>query len=88
MSEKPVVCIGDATSHGGQVVSGSASSTIAGRPVARLGDRVTCPKCKPHHFVIASASGNHKVDGLPVARDGDSVSCGAVLMASRDALTT
>ncbi|CAN5379697.1 PAAR domain-containing protein [soil metagenome] len=88
MSEKSVVCVGDDTSHGGKVVSGSASSTIAGRPIARLGDRVTCPKCKPHHFVIASASSNHRVDGSLVARDGDSASCGAVLIASRDALTT
>lgn len=88
MSEKPVVCVGDATSHGGVVVSGSTSSTIKGVPVARLGDKVTCPRCKPHIFVISSASSNHKVDGLPVARDGDSVACGAILMASRDANTT
>jgi uncharacterized Zn-binding protein involved in type VI secretion len=88
MAERPIVCIGDSTSHGGTVVSGSTSSTIQGKPIARLGDQVNCPKCKPHNFVVSSASSNHTVDGLPVARDGDSVSCGATLMASRDAQTT
>ena len=88
MAEKPIVCLGDSTSHGGKVLSASPSSSIQGKPIARLGDKVSCPKCRPGNFVISSASGNHQVDGKPVARDGDAVSCGATLIASRDSRTT
>ncbi len=88
MADKPIVCVGDGTSHGGKVLQGSASSSVRGKPIARLGDEVSCPKCHPGKFVISAASGNHKVDGKPVARHGDAVSCGATLVASRDASTT
>ncbi|MCW3505934.1 PAAR domain-containing protein, partial [Burkholderia cenocepacia] len=38
-----IIRVGDATSHGGQVVTGSAVSEVMGRPVARLGDTCICP---------------------------------------------
>ncbi|MBC8824582.1 PAAR domain-containing protein, partial [Escherichia coli] len=37
-----IIRVGDATSHGGQVVTGSAVSEVMGRPVARLGDTCIC----------------------------------------------
>jgi uncharacterized Zn-binding protein involved in type VI secretion len=48
------IVVGDTTTHGGKVVSGSPT-TVWGpekRPIARVGDMVTCPKCKPHLFPI------------------------------------
>ncbi|MEF7612882.1 PAAR domain-containing protein [Aquincola sp. MAHUQ-54] len=87
MAQRPIACIGDTTSHGGRVVSGSPHSRILGRPVARLGDTVTCPRCRPHRFAIVEGSETHRVDGRPVARDGDRAACGAVLIAARSATT-
>ncbi|WP_148283673.1 PAAR domain-containing protein, partial [Pseudomonas avellanae] len=42
----PLIVIGDMTSHGGVVVSGAATMLINGKGCARIGDMVTCPRCK------------------------------------------
>jgi len=39
-----IVCFGDASSHGGFVISASDTHTIGGIGVARVGDQVSCPK--------------------------------------------
>ena len=39
-----VVRLGDQTSHGGVVISASATHTIEGVGIARVGDQVSCPK--------------------------------------------
>lgn len=39
-----VIRLGDATSHGGEVVQSSASHTrVRGKPVALVGDKCICP---------------------------------------------
>ncbi|WP_174993635.1 PAAR domain-containing protein [Burkholderia arboris] len=38
-----VIQVGDVHSHGGRVESGASNSEVTGRPVARIGDRCTCP---------------------------------------------
>ncbi|EEB9696278.1 PAAR domain-containing protein [Salmonella enterica subsp. enterica] len=39
----PIVRIGDKTTHGGAVISGSATMIFGNIGVARKGDKVTCP---------------------------------------------
>ena len=43
MSQRSVIRKGDRTSHGGVVVTGDETVVIFGQPMARVGDRVTCP---------------------------------------------
>ncbi|MGY0610782.1 PAAR domain-containing protein [Luteimonas sp. A501] len=73
------IVVGDATTHGGRVVSGSPSTDIEGKPVARMSDAVACPKCGP--TTIVSGDATILVDGQPLARHGDSTTCGATLIA-------
>ena len=83
---KAQIVVGDTTSHGGQVISGSPSSTW-GRgeiPIARKGDKVACPKCEPHIFEIAEGCNDSLDFGAPVALEGHKTTCGAVLIAQLD----
>ncbi|MEO7065636.1 MAG: PAAR domain-containing protein [Rhodanobacter sp.] len=82
---KPFIVIGDKTSHGGTVVGGSTVATTHGKQIARIGDKVTCPKCGP--TVIASGDSTMIVNGQPVARHGDKTACGATLIAGQTATT-
>lgn len=38
-----IIVVGDSTSHGGKVISGSPTHDIGGKAIARLGDQVSCP---------------------------------------------
>lgn len=79
---RPFIVEGDKTSHGGTVLEGSAFSTTNGRRIARLGDKVYCPRCKKTTSII-EGDPTIIVDGAPVALDGYKTSCGAVLIASQ-----
>ncbi|WP_029001218.1 PAAR domain-containing protein [Azohydromonas australica] len=77
---KDVIRLGDPTSHGGAVVSVTARHfTVDGLPVARVGDRCTCPVKGHGVCVIAEGDPNFTIGGLPVALDGHRTSCGATL---------
>lgn len=82
------ILLGDKTSHGGVVISASETSDCNGKGIARVGDKVTCPK-KGHGGVTTIASGDPTaiIDGRPAARHGDLTACGASLIASQS-LTT
>lgn len=75
---KPIVLVGHKHScpiHGtGTVVSGAATADVNGRPIARVGDSISCGA------VIQSGSANYTIDGRPVARVGDSTSHGGTLV--------
>lgn len=81
---RPFIVLGDQTDHGGVVIQGSTFSDAAGKPMARVGDQVTCPK-KGHGgtTVIASGDPGCLIDGRPAARHGDKTACGATLIASQ-----
>ena len=79
--DKPIVRLGDATSHGGAVTEGSANFVVDGQPVARLGDKASCPL--HGDTVISSGSETYTTDGKPTARHGDTLACGATLIASQ-----
>lgn len=72
---------GDMTSHGGVVVGASGHMMKAdGKLNARVGDMVTCPRCKPHLFPIATGDETVIDWDIAVPRDGDTIACGAVLI--------
>ncbi|MGZ8293760.1 MAG: PAAR domain-containing protein [Telluria sp.] len=81
----PLIRLGDKTSHGGVVIEASSHSDSGGIPIARMGDKTSCPI--PGHGVTPIASGDStmNVDGRPVARHGDMTACGAVLIAGQQA---
>lgn len=85
---RKVICVGDATSHGGKVISSSAPHfTVEGKAVACIGDKCTCP-IQGHGGVctIIEGESKHTVDGRPVAYEGHKTSCGASLMAGHEKL--
>lgn len=80
---RAVIRVGDRTSHGGTVGSGSDGFIVDGKAVARVGDKVSCP-LHPGGTVINSGSADYLTDGQPTARDGDTTACGATLIASQN----
>lgn len=76
-----IITVGDIGTHGAVVTTGSPTSKIRGRPIARLGDLVNCPM----HGVnrIVNVGGTAKVDGLLIARAGDGTECGCILIGSQ-----
>lgn len=78
------ILLGDKTDHGGVVISASESSDCNGRGIARIGDKVTCPR-KGHGRVTTIVTGDSTaiIDGRPAARHGDKTACGASLIASQ-----
>ncbi|AYD64935.1 hypothetical protein DVB37_14145 [Achromobacter sp. B7] len=74
----PIALVGHAHScplHGpGTIVSGASSAAVNGRPIARVGDRISCGA------VIVTGSAVAKVEGQPVARQGDTTGHGGTLI--------
>jgi uncharacterized Zn-binding protein involved in type VI secretion len=54
---------------------------VDGKPVARLGDKVSYPL--HGDTVVNSGSPTYITDGKPTARDGDTTACGAKLSATQ-----
>jgi uncharacterized Zn-binding protein involved in type VI secretion len=73
------IVVGDRTSHGGIVISGNMTYTIYGVPVARVGDKVFCPRCKQTTVIISSRFPTVSSMGQVMTYDQDSTSCGALL---------
>jgi uncharacterized Zn-binding protein involved in type VI secretion len=78
-----VIYVGDETSHGGKVLTGSSRISLNGRAAARQTDKVSCPRCGDN----AIAEGDSKMlDGdLPLAFHGHKTLCGAILLSSSGA---
>lgn len=83
---KTIIVVGDATTGGGKVVSGSGATDIDGKAVARVGDKATCPK-HDGTFPIVSGDASVVIDGQAVARHGDRLSCGCQLIAGQQSRT-
>ncbi|WPO98797.1 PAAR domain-containing protein [Pseudomonas sp. HR96] len=75
---KPIVLVGHAHHcpiHGaGEVITGSSTTLLNGRPVARVGDEISCGA------VIETGSPYHSDQGRPIARVGDSTDHGGTLI--------
>ncbi|MBB3257533.1 putative Zn-binding protein involved in type VI secretion [Paraburkholderia bannensis] len=75
-----IACVGDKTTHGGFVISGSDMMDINGRKAARIGDLVSCPE----HGVNAIIEGSDfamDADGRKFAMHGHRTACGCRLIA-------
>lgn len=78
-----VIRLGDATSHGGNVISASATYfTVDGIAVARVGDECSCPIKGHDNCTVAEGDPSHLIDGISVAYDGNKTTCGATLIAT------
>jgi uncharacterized Zn-binding protein involved in type VI secretion len=77
-----IIRLGDKTSHGGTVLEGSPTDICMGKPIAYMGHKVQCPKCKGI-FPIVEGALTTAFYGKGVALAGMKTSCGAVLIASQ-----
>ncbi|WP_186197568.1 PAAR domain-containing protein [Burkholderia gladioli] len=78
---------GDTTSHGGTVLSCTSTNIVHGKPLALLGDKVSCPKCKGIYPIVDVKNLSMTFNGRPVASEGDKTACGASLIASQSVAT-
>jgi uncharacterized Zn-binding protein involved in type VI secretion len=90
MAAQKIIRIGDPTSHGGVVITGSPSRTIGGKGMARKGDKVDCPQKYPDgspHGVneIIEGEARMPIDGIPVALAGMRTVCGCTLIGTGNA---
>lgn len=85
---KGIVRIGDKTTHGGQVLSGSRTMKFQGVGVARLGDAVSCPIEGHSPSYIAEGHPIMKDNGVPVAFHNYKCTCGCTLITSLSCATT
>lgn len=76
------IVVGDPTSSGGSVVTGSPYTDIDGIPVARVTDQATCPSHKGA-YPIVDGDDTLIVDGQPVALHGSSLSCGCKVLSAQ-----
>lgn len=74
------IVIGDRASHEGTVTSGDATFTVDGQPIARLGDKVVCPRCKTTASIATSRFPTASAFGQEPAYDQNAPSCGALLI--------
>jgi uncharacterized Zn-binding protein involved in type VI secretion len=77
-----IIRMGDSTSHGGIVIEGSLLDICMGKPIAYVGHKVQCPKCKGI-FPIVEGAPTTTFYGKGVALAGMHTACGAVLIASQ-----
>lgn len=78
-----VIRLGDATSHGGKVLSVKAAHfKVDGIAVACIGDLCSCPLPGHNGCTIVSGSQQHRIGHAAMAFDGDETSCGAKLLSS------
>jgi uncharacterized Zn-binding protein involved in type VI secretion len=77
-----LIRLGDATDHGGKVITASGSMCFEDRPVARKGDEVTCPKHDIRPNRIIDGDETMLDDGVPIARHGYRAMCGCRLISS------
>lgn len=77
-----IIRIGDATSHGGTVIEGCPTATYMGKPIALVGHKTSCPKCRGTYPIIQGVS-TTTFSGKSVAVAGMRTACGAVLIASQ-----
>lgn len=84
--EQPFICLGDRTDHGGTVIEAEMTFDIYGKPVALVGHKVVCRKCKGT-FPITTGAEDMNSFGMAVARHGDQTACGAKLIAGQQTAT-
>ncbi|EEW2483224.1 TPA: PAAR domain-containing protein [Escherichia coli] len=85
---KGFVLLGDKTTHGGTVISASSTMTVNGKPVALIGDKVSCP-VKGHGVnAIIEGAAHWMSDGKLVVVDGCGCECGCKVIAGMPDMST
>lgn len=79
---KNVVRLGDPTTHGGVVITATSSSMVEGRPVALVGDLVSCPQKGHGVNKIIEGSKTCYSDGKPVVIDLCQCECGCAVIST------
>jgi uncharacterized Zn-binding protein involved in type VI secretion len=79
---KNIIRIGDKTTGGGTVQSGSTIMIFRGIGAARVGDLVICPIPGHGRTVIAEGHPTFRDHGVPVAFHGHLCTCGCALISS------
>ncbi|SEN65847.1 Zn-binding Pro-Ala-Ala-Arg (PAAR) domain-containing protein, incolved in TypeVI secretion [Pseudomonas sp. ok272] len=76
------VLLGDKTTHGGVVISASSTTIVNGKPIALVGDEVSCPI--PGHGVnrIVEGTGHWSENGRAMVVDGCLCQCGCRVISS------
>lgn len=64
------ICVGDKTSCGGIISTGSTSANVNGRPIARVGDKIACKK----NCVIVTGDDTKRIGGAAMALHGSRTS--------------
>jgi uncharacterized Zn-binding protein involved in type VI secretion len=82
MGQRAIIRKGDPTSHGGEVIEGSEVDIVEGKPVAFVGHKVSCRKCRGTHEIVEGAPVT-TFYGKGVALEGMKTSCGATLIATQ-----
>ncbi|QNK75116.1 PAAR domain-containing protein [Variovorax sp. PAMC28562] len=80
MAERPIICVGDTTTHKGTVIEGFEGFDVYGRRASGVGHKVRCPICPGIHTIIEGAE-ERTVNGVRIALEGMLTSCGATLIA-------
>ena len=77
------ICLGDATSSGGAVVSCQleGTHTLNGETPAVLGDKATCP-LHLGEFAFVEGHPRRRMNGIPVVLQGHRLACGCHGVAS------
>jgi uncharacterized Zn-binding protein involved in type VI secretion len=73
---------GDPTSHRGTVLEGSLTDLCMDKPIAYIGHKVHCPKCRGDYPIVEGVM-TTTLYGKGVAVAGMKTSCGAVLIATQ-----
>ncbi|MCU6500888.1 PAAR domain-containing protein [Rugamonas sp. A1-17] len=77
-----IIRLGDPTSHGGTVLEGSLTDICFDKPIAFIGHKTYCPKCKGM-FPISEGAMTTTFYGMGVALAGMKTACGATLIATQ-----
>ncbi|MDC6179715.1 PAAR domain-containing protein [Ralstonia solanacearum] len=85
---RPLIVLGDKTTHGGTVITADMTSTTHGKAMARIGDMTVCPKCKGTFPITEATSIISDGGGRGYARHMDGTACGAKLLASQSVTTS
>lgn len=72
-----VACLGDTSTHGGNIITAGSKTNAQGRPIARVGDSFSCPV----HGIspIVTGASKYRTEGKVTALIGSVTGCGATI---------
>lgn len=79
---KGFVLSSDKTTHGGSVISTSSTMIVNGKPVALVGDKISCPVPGHGTNTIIEGSLEWSSDGKAIVVDGCKCQCGCQVISS------